>query len=125
MPDLDDMQWDAFMMRCEEGTVEPELLECEGCGNRATELQWIGSGWEFNGCPECVASCAGQLAEEAAIQGEAIWQAVRPIQEAILELTAVQPVSRELFREICVCKTVGEVRDAFARHQRVEWRKAA
>jgi hypothetical protein len=38
--------------------AKPELLDCQGCNARVPELEWIGRGWDFYGCPDCVAQCA-------------------------------------------------------------------
>ena len=43
---------------------QPEILECKGCGKPALELTWIGDGWDFMGCAECVAECNRQTEEE-------------------------------------------------------------
>ena len=43
---------------------QPEILECNGCGKPCHSLAWIGDGWDFMGCDECVAECARQLEEE-------------------------------------------------------------
>ena len=48
---------------------EVELLKCEDCGARVSELTYQPD-WQFHGCAECIAHCEAQLAEERAEQAE-------------------------------------------------------
>lgn len=62
----DDRDFD-FAELHQEDRDEPELVDCQGCGASTLEesLTWIGNGWNFRGCPTCVAACERVEAEEA------------------------------------------------------------
>lgn len=75
----------------------------------------------YNCCDECgiwVSASQSLICESCASeQGQAIWQTMAPVMHTIYELQGeMDQLPEELFRQICECKTVDQVREAFARH---------